>query len=1067
MNSNSKTVDSARALASVVRDPIAFVRGDLRAVWANAAAAALFGTSEDAETALPSAEAESPPVSLDGTTRGWRDLVARLIETPDAALRVSTFAAHQGGQVFECRLVRHADGWLLAATPVPFQTQQARSDEEAESRYKSLIEHVPGAFYRCAYDADWTMQFISDAIAGIAGYPPSDFFLNRVRTYTSIIHPDDVAMVDQTLAKAVEARAPFHVEYRLIHRDGRIIWVEETGAAVFNEASEVLFLDGFIRDTTSLRTARALLHESEGEATAARLHAEAALAEVESYRAALDHHAMVAVTDGQGKILRANPKFLRRFGYKATELIGRSFDVFDPHTEDQTKVRRFTHTIDTKTLWQGDLAVRTKTGERFWIAATLVRIVDSHSKEQQHVGIFEDITDRKENERRLHEEHQRLQLALDGGDLGLWDWHVAPHTVSYDARWASMLGEDIATLPQTFASWEQRVHPDDLAAAQTRIEACVRNESDKYEWTGRMKHADGSWRWILARGGVVGRDAAGLPVRIVGTHADVTAHVSVQRALTDQIAKLETAEIQAGMGHWTWDRESNQIRWSTNLFSLHGRPIDQGMPTYQEMLSCFTPEAQTTLANSVVRAVSEKIPYRVRVRAKRDEPQWVECSARVIDGDDGSVEGLVGTCTDVTERVLGEEALKAAMARVEAATRAKSEFLANMSHEIRSPLTAILGYAEILRDDYATRPNEAAPLNAAETIMRAGHHLLAIINDILDLSKIEAGHMNLDSVEIHLADIFRDVVSLTRPRTTEKGLLLSVTAKTDLPADVYGDPKRLRQILMNLVGNAVKFTDSGRIEITAAQEPHQDPQWLVIDVADSGVGIPPEAATLLFDPFSQVDGSTSRRHEGTGLGLNICRRLVGLMGGTIRLLWSDPGNGSCFRVELPLRPVPGTRILSDLDSAASSDQPTTGQRLARPAIALNGRVLVVDDGEANQALFRLHLERAGAIVVTADDGREALGCFAEALREEKPFDLILTDIQMPEMDGYELTRSLRASGCVTPIIALTAHAMAEDRRRCLDAGCDDYISKPIDKASLIRRCAEWLGRRSHAVRPKE
>jgi CheY-like chemotaxis protein len=403
------------------------------------------------------------------------------------------------------------------------------------------------------------------------------------------------------------------------------------------------------------------------------------------------------------------------------------------------------------------------------------------------------------------------------------------------------------------------------------------------------------------------------------------------------------------------------------------------------------------------------------------------------------------------------------MQRIEAATRAKTEFLANMSHEIRTPLTAILGYAEILRDVFAVRHDGAEPLGAIDSIMVAGRHLLTVLNDILDISRIEAGRLPLDSEPLALRDLFRDVLTLMLPRAREKAIELSVVADSPLPASIEGDPKRLRQILTNLVGNAIKFTSTGSITVTVRVEPPEESQWLVVDVADTGVGMSAAAVSGLFQPFSQVDSSASRRHDGAGLGLSICRRLADMMGGTVRVLWTEIGRGSCFRLELPLHVAAGSASLEGAECLALSDGPGPLSFPLPVRTPISGRILLVEDGELNQALFRYHLERAGAVVTVADDGHMALVRIHEVHGTSRAFDLIITDIQMPGLDGYELTRTLRGLGCRTPILALTAHAMAEDRQRCFDAGCDDYLVKPVEREALVNRCRAWIGHRSQHV----
>jgi CheY-like chemotaxis protein len=266
------------------------------------------------------------------------------------------------------------------------------------------------------------------------------------------------------------------------------------------------------------------------------------------------------------------------------------------------------------------------------------------------------------------------------------------------------------------------------------------------------------------------------------------------------------------------------------------------------------------------------------------------------------------------------------------------------------------------------------------------------------------------------------------------------------------DPTRVRQILMNLVGNAIKFTDAGGAKLRARAETRDGSQRLVIDVVDTGPGLDPGHAAVLFSAFSQGDASTTRRFGGTGLGLAICRRLAELLGGSVSLVRSGIGAGSCFRLELPLVAAPGAVQCSSLDAVIREVS-----TVPRQAIALQGRILLAEDSADNRRLVSFHLRKAGAELDTAENGSVALAMIEKAEREGRPYDLLVTDMQMPEMDGYTLARTLRERGSRIAIVALTAHAMAEDRQQCLDAGCDDYATKPIDKLELLASCARWLG----------
>jgi signal transduction histidine kinase/ActR/RegA family two-component response regulator len=410
------------------------------------------------------------------------------------------------------------------------------------------------------------------------------------------------------------------------------------------------------------------------------------------------------------------------------------------------------------------------------------------------------------------------------------------------------------------------------------------------------------------------------------------------------------------------------------------------------------------------------------------------------------------------ERRLAEE-FRAARDAAEAANRTKSAFLANMSHEIRTPLTAILGFTDLLREDGNLAAAPERRVQAIDTIRNAGQHLLTVINDILDLSKIEADKMTVERIETPLVGVLHEVESLMRSRAAGKGLSLCFEFSTPVPEFIISDPTRLRQILLNLAGNAVKFTEVGGVTIIAGAGEVDGAARLVIDVDDTGPGMTGEQAARLFQAFGQADETMTRKFGGTGLGLTICRRLASLMGGEVKLVRTEPNKGSCFRLVLPLEAAPGAAMIERCEAVAA---PKLFEQEPVAVELLRGKVLLAEDGPDNQRLIVFHLRKAGATVEVADNGQIALEMLEKAQAEGTPFDLLLTDVQMPQMDGYTLARTLRQRGSTLPIVALTAHAMAEDRKACLDAGCDDYASKPIDRARLIATCAEWINKHARA-----
>jgi len=397
-------------------------------------------------------------------------------------------------------------------------------------------------------------------------------------------------------------------------------------------------------------------------------------------------------------------------------------------------------------------------------------------------------------------------------------------------------------------------------------------------------------------------------------------------------------------------------------------------------------------------------------------------------------------------------ALEAANQAAKAATEAKSAFLANMSHEIRTPMTAILGYAEILHANARTEED----IECSRTIKRNGDHLLGIINDILDLSKIEAGKLSVERVPCSPATIVADTASLMRVRAKAKNLALTVHYDGPIPATVQSDPTRLRQALLNIVGNAIKFTEVGsvRLVVRLLSDNIGDPK-LQFTVEDTGIGITEDQIAGLFRPFTQADSSISRTFGGTGLGLAISKRLVEMLGGDIAVS-SLPGKGSAFTLTVDTGPLDGVPLVESPNETLGERRNNNAELPADIGLPPHCRLLLAEDGPDNQRLLAFLLRKGGAEVVVAENGQVAVDLALNAIAEDQPFEAILMDMQMPVMDGYEATRRLRVARYSGPIIALTANAMKEDRQKCLDAGCDDYLSKPVDRTTLLTTVARHL-----------
>lgn len=673
-------------------------------------------------------------------------------------------------------------------------------------------------------------------------------------------------------------------------------------------------------------------------------------------------------------------------------------------------------------------------------------------------GVVMDISTAKLLEARADAAQERFDAAIAGTSDGLWDWTAGSEEIWFSPRCWVLLGyaTDGPYPSVSPATFRERLHPDDRENTLLAL-AALRRLDAPCDVEIRLRVLSEEFHWFRMRCKAQ-RDTTGRPLRLAGSIQNIDAQKLAELQLQRASASLEEAQAVARMGSWSFDIASGYIDWSRQIFSLFGRDESLGPPNYANMLDHYVDDDAARLKAVVAEAASSGTPYSLvlRTRHGHNGVRFLRSEGRARRDATGAVVGMFGTKMDVTEAVEREEALRQARAEADAANHSKSEFLANMSHEIRTPLTAILGYTDILREDIAAGDASARQTSAVDTIQRAGEHLLSVINDILDLSKIEANKLVIESVNTSLPQLLMDVDSLMRARAASKGVLLQTSLATPIPDRILSDPTRLRQILMNLMGNAAKFTDVGRIDVRALVTEHDSRATLRIEVEDTGPGMTTLQARQLFQPFTQADASVTRRHGGTGLGLTICRRLAGLMGGDVRLDYSAAGRGSRFVLELPLVSAPDAVLVSDLAACNDESSAVVEVSLKQTRHVLHGRILLAEDGEDNQRLIAFHLTRAGADVTIAGNGRIALEKIRQALYEGCPFGLLVTDMQMPEMDGYTLARTLREQGVDLSIVALTAHAMAEDRAKCLDAGCDDYATKPIDAAHLLRTCARWL-----------
>lgn len=762
------------------------------------------------------------------------------------------------------------------------------------------------------------------------------------------------------------------------------------------------------------------------------------------------------VVDREGLVVLTNPALESMFGYSSEALFGQSVDMLLPETmRAQHSVDRgiFIHAPQARQMaGMRDVVGRRKDGSEFYIEVSLSGM--NVAGEDYVLATVSDISSRKKAEIGLRQSEQRLRLAMDAANAGTWEWYLESNENFWSDEIWKLYGLQENKVAPSFDAWKNCVHPNDLERVQAVLDDAVAKQAEfEMDWQVRMPASE-SPRWLLSRGQPI-RDANGKLTHYIGIVVDISARKRAEIKLEqhrnelEQLVEYRTAELsslynQAPCGYHSLDRDGMFITVNDTELSWIGY-------TREEMIGRM--HAVDILAPHSKDLFDINFP----ILMKTGELAGLECDfvrkdgslmpillhARAIFDINGQFSHTLSTIIDNTGRKQAEKAWITAREAAESANRAKSVFLANMSHEIRTPLSAIIGLSHLMKRG-SIDPEHA---NFLAKIDSSAHHLLAVINDILDLSKIEADKFVLEETDFNVLDTTQNVVSMLQEQTAKKSVSLTVEGD-QFPSLLRGDPTRFTQALLNLVGNAVKFTDHGAIVIRIRQQPINDNQVLVrAEVEDSGIGISPDDMRRLFTPFEQVDGSHTRRYSGTGLGLAITRRLAELMGGKAGVE-SIPGKGSTFWFTARLKIATEQTLTSQDSQTCEPDTDILKNKFA------GLQILVVEDEPINQLIATTFLEDIGMVVKVANNGREAVNLVAV-----EPFALILMDMQMPEMDGIEATRKIRELATqwhTLPIVAMTANAFMEDRAQCLEAGMDDFITKPIDPEKFYTLLLYWL-----------
>ena len=944
-------------------------------------------------------------------------------------------AIDESGRVIEFVVVsRDISERLEAERRLAEADQKIRAQGEV---YDLFARHGSDIFLR--FDTEGNALHVSPSAARILG----EGMLERDGRLLHLVHPDDRPAAEASFRRAHQEQAPANYRQRYRRADGGWVWLdialtplmsEETGEIV-EYIAVARSIDDQVRRDEQLEATRRELEES-------RAH----------LRMVTDNMLdVVILTRSNGEIAYMSPSLTKLTGFSLAEYRAQSFESL-VHPDDLAMCL-----VEIARNRQGEASeriryrVRHKDGRWFWVErrASALRDVEQDGG-VAILSTIRDVTTDVEREAHiaettaeLEESRKRLQLVTDNiqDAISLFrpDGSVAYMSPS-TARLVGYTPDELSQIPfGTLSHPEDRPRLFDEAIANRRGEV---SSSIRY----RMRHREGRWIWVERRASAVRDHDFGDGVAVMSVISDVTGKVENEREIAEAWAALQESQAKLKstidnsidvIAVFSADRRIEYI--SPSCEQQSGYTVDE----FVNGRAAFThPDDESIVVEALMRedAGGPGETFRYRGVRKDGAVVWLDRRARkVFDAQTGALRSIVTVTRDISEVVEHEQRMAAAnalleksKAAAESASVAKSQFLATMSHELRTPMTGVMGMLDLMKGA-GLNPEQA---RFADIAYESAENLLVILNDILDFSKVEAGQLQLDLAPFALRAELDKVVQLLTPVAQKKGDTLEVSIDEAIPARVVGDAVRVRQVLFNLIGNAIKFTNEGLVKVTLRALVNGRVR---VEIQDTGVGIPEDALPKLFRPFVQVDGSSSRKAGGTGLGLAICKSLVEAMGGEIGAVSVD-GRGSCFWFETPL--------------------PAAAQPAAKPAPALSGSqpevrrrfdILVAEDHPVNQQLIYALLKRDGHRAIIVPNGREAVNAV-----QKRRFDLVLMDVQMPVLDGAAATveiRALEGPASTVPIVAITANALRGDMESYIAAGMNGYVSKPI-RIDALREAME-------------
>ena len=923
--------------------------------------------------------------------------------------------------------------------------------EQSKARLLRAIDH--GLEGVAILNKDGCYTYMNPAHAEVYGYTVEEMI---GQSWQTLYTPEWVDKINRFYFPILLAQGHWHGEVMGRTKSGHEIFVEISLALLQDQSDPAQWFICTCRDVSARVATERLLKSKQDHLTDAQT-----LAHIGSW----DWDMITGAETWSDEQYRI-------FGY-APQAITPTYDTFREalHPDDRASVFQAIEAIVAHDLpYDIECRIFRPSGEERTIHCRGKVIRDTLGKPIRMAGIVQDITERKQTALKLEVVNHRLRLATESAGTGVWEYEIQQDRLVWDTQMLALYDYELEDFPGAYEAWSQRLHPEDKAPAERALQEALEGHR-QFDTEFRLILPNGSIRHIKAYAQVI-KNSQGVPTRMVGVNNDITNEKNRTAELVDTLTAINRV-----LATVEFTLDGTILTANDNFLQLMGYRLEEIQGQHHRLFCepayAASPEYQAFWAK-LNRGEFDAGVYR-RI-SKNGNSVWIESSYNPVFNAHGLPYKIVKFGTDITGRKQAEFKLQQATQELAskhiklmeahqaatAATRAKSQFLATMSHEIRTPMNAIIGMADLLQETSLSE-NQQEYVNR---FSRAATGLMELLNSILDISKIEAGHLKLESIPFDVHDLVDKIGELMAIRAGAKNLELVAYVHPDVPAWMTGDPTRLRQVFINLLGNAIKFTDQGEVvlriepnqaalgEVTLRIEPEQaDPSALCCSVSDTGIGIPTGMLHSIFESFTQGDSTTTREYGGTGLGLSISKQLVELMGGELHVE-SAPGRGSTFSFVIRLAAAPVPTLAPE----------------KTPSLAITGcRILIVDDNDTNRLIVREHLHRFGALLVEASDGVAALAALQKTRDQGQPFSLAILDYHMPNMNGLELAEAIRAlpEYRTLPLLLTTSEMRGVTEQRAHALGITHTICKPIGRKRLLDSVAAAMGQISAESDPTE